>query len=167
MGDVSSLRYPKKSHRKVVTLPEPSVELAEFFGIMMGDGGIGCPWQATITLNSDADRDYLPFVQDLCLKLFGFNPPASKRKNRKAMVLRISSTTVIDFLVERGLCRGDKLAQGLRIPLWILNESVYRQACVRGLMDTDGCLYIHRHSVAGKQYRKSSWLPSVKRSLRN
>ena len=133
MARISSLRYPKKSHRKVVTLPEPSVELAEFFGIMMGDGGIGSPWQAVISLNAIADKSYAEFVARLCKKLFAIAPSITKRKSRQVLLLRISSTTIVDFLVEEGICRGDKLRNGLQIPSWILQEAEYRIACVRGL----------------------------------
>ncbi|MES2668221.1 MAG: LAGLIDADG family homing endonuclease [Patescibacteria group bacterium] len=153
MGRISSLRYPKKSHRKLVTLPEPSIALAEFFGIMMGDGGINNPWQANIALNAVADKKYAEYVSRLCVGLFGFAPSSIKRKTHQAIILRLSSTTVVDFLVEHGLCRGNKLKQGLRIPTWILENERYRVACVRGLMDTDGCLYIHKHTVAGKPYK--------------
>lgn len=52
MTNILSLKYPNKSHRKDVVLPKHSVDLAEFFGIMMGDGGINNPWQITITVNS-------------------------------------------------------------------------------------------------------------------
>ena len=42
----------------------------------------------------------------------------------------------------------------------------YRIACLRGLMDTDGCLYIHRHRVAGRTYKNiglcfSSYAPEM------
>lgn len=153
MVAVESLAYPNKSHRKKVSLPESSELLAELFGVMMGDGGINSPWQATITLNADADKEYVPFLQNLCLSLFGFAPSAARRKTKKAVVLRISSVTVVDFLADQGLPRGDKLQKGLRMPLWILVNPAFKKACVRGLMDTDGCLYIHRHNVAGKSYR--------------
>ncbi|CAN5736640.1 hypothetical protein BH11PAT2_BH11PAT2_00030 [soil metagenome] len=52
MASVKSLKYPNKSHRKKVILPAESVKLAEFFGIMMGDGGINNDWQANITLKN-------------------------------------------------------------------------------------------------------------------
>jgi intein/homing endonuclease len=51
------------------------------------------------------------------------------------------------------LPRGNKLRMGLTIPQWILKDPSYSVACVRGLMDTDGCLYVHRHTTLGSQYR--------------
>lgn len=153
MGILSELRYPKKSHRKLVRLPQYSTELAEFFGIMMGDGGINNPWQATITLNAVADRTYAEHVSDLCVRLFHIAPNSIRRKTKKAIVLRLSSVSVVDFLVEHGLCRGNKLKQGLKIPVWILRNPAYAVRCVRGLVDTDGCIYTHTHRVSGRIYR--------------
>ena len=153
MADPATLSYPKKSHRKQVTLPQESAALAEFFGIMMGDGGINNQWQANITLNSVKDAQYAIYVQDLIGKLFGVAPRVMQRKGRNALVISIASTTIVDFLVERGLKRGDKLAQGLAIPEWIMTSPEWRKASVRGLVDTDGCLYIHKHFVEGKPYR--------------
>ena len=51
------------------------------------------------------------------------------------------------------MSRGNKLKQGLRIPKWILRNSAYKIACVRGLVDTDGCIFIHTHFVAKKLYK--------------
>ncbi len=153
MVRISSLQYPKKSHRKVVTLPDPSIELAEFFGIMMGDGGINNAWQANICLNSVADKDFVVYVCTAIKKLFGIQPSVFKCKNSQATKILISSVALVDFLVDKGLKRGGKLKNGLSIPEWILGSTEYKIACVRGLMDTDGCLYIHKHTVAGKIYK--------------
>jgi len=152
MSDISSLKYPGKSHRKIVVLPKNSIKFAEFFGLMMGDGGINNPWQATITLNFIKDKGYSIYVFNLINDLFCTIPVIRKRKNRQALVISLSSTTIVDFLVMKGLIRGNKLKGGLKIPGWILNKKSYRIACVRGLMDTDGGLYIHNHSVGGKKY---------------
>ncbi len=148
----TSLKYPKKSHRKTVRIPRPSSSLAEFFGIMLGDGGINNLWQANITMNSIEDAEYSLYVQKLIQDLFGISSPIRKRKGRNAVVISAASTTLVNFLVEKGLPRGNKLAQGVCIPDWILEKCSYRVACVRGLMDTDGCLFIHSHKMGGKKY---------------
>lgn len=149
---VTELTYPKKSHRKKVVLPKYSASLAEFFGIMLGDGGINNPWQANITLNVVKDKEYASYISKLCDELFGITPAIRKRKEKQALVLSLASTTIVDFLVEQGLPRGDKLKNGLRIPQWILRNRKYRIACIRGLVDTDGCIFVHKHSVKGKMY---------------
>jgi hypothetical protein len=153
MGYIGSLKYPKKSHRKQVILPGYSVALAEFFGIMLGDGGINNVWQANITLNAAKDAPYAKFVTRLCGKLFGVLPAARTRKEKQTLVISLASISVVDFLVDKGLPRGDKLKGTLKIPSWILQKRAYRIACVRGLIDTDGCLFVHVHRVSGREYR--------------
>lgn len=147
------LKYPNKSHRKEVILPKESNELAEFMGIMMGDGGINNSWQTTITLNSVADAKYGKYVPNLCKKLFGILPAVRKRKTCKALVISLASTSVVDFLVSQGLPRGNKLKHGLKIPEWVYKRKSYQASCLRGLIDTDGCIFIHKHVVAGKVYK--------------
>lgn len=147
------LKYPKKSHRKAVRLPSDSVELAEFFGIMMGDGGINNTWQANVTLNTDADSQYIQYVGSLMKKMFDVSPAIRERRTSRATVVSLASTTIVDFLVSRGLPRGNKLLHGLRVPQWILTQKTYKMACVRGLVDTDGCLVLHTHKVAGNTYK--------------
>lgn len=133
---------------------------------MIGDDGIGNPWQAVITLNAVADKEYSHYIVALCKRLFAIEPTVWKRKTRNALVHALTSTTIVDFLVEEGLIRGDKLKGNLKIPLWILSTKEYKVSCMRGLVDTDGCLYIHHHRVGGKMYQNiglnfSSHSPSL------
>lgn len=119
----------------------------------MGDGGINNPWQANITVNSIADAEYADYIVELATGLFCIKPALRKRKGKSALVISIASTTLVDFLVENGLIRGNKITGGLSVPRWILNKRSFRVACVRGLVDTDGCLYVHKHKVRGKEYQ--------------
>lgn len=147
------LVYSKKSHRKVALLPKPSAQLAEFIGIMLGDGGIHTPWQATISLNWLSDKEYAEYIVDLCIKLFAIKPSVYKRKTRNTAVIRLSNTNVVEHIISLGLHRGNKLQQGLRIPSWIMEKKAYKIACLRGLVDTDGCIYIHKHRIKNKEYK--------------
>jgi intein/homing endonuclease len=153
MSTTGDLRYPKKSHRKKVILPRASKKLAEVFGILIGDGGINNPWQANVTLNTVADADYIPFVAKLLRELFTAIPAIRTRKKRSATVVSLASISVVDFLVSKGIRRGNKLKAGLEIPGWILCKKAYKIACVRGLVDTDGCLILHIHTVSGRKYK--------------
>ena len=89
MSRTAKLAYPKKSHRKQVLLPKRSERLAEFFGIMMGDGGINNKWQANITVNAVADAAYALHIVKLIEELFGISPAVRKRKERQALVICI------------------------------------------------------------------------------
>jgi len=146
------LAYPKKSHRKEITIPAFSAPLAEFVGILLGDGGLNNSWQATISLNAISDRKYSNYVCSLGASLFKVIPAVRKRKTRQTLVVSFASTSMVEFLISIGIPFGNKLAGTLLIPTWIYENSKYRVACVRGLMDTDGCLFIHRHKVRGIYY---------------
>lgn len=167
----ASLQYPKKSHRKKsVVLPKESAKLAEFFGIMLGDGGINNLWQANVTMNAVKDAAYSRYVAQTMKELFGISPAMRKRKDRQALVISLASIAVVDFLVSRGLPRGNKLRAGAHIPAWITAKPSLLKACVRGLVDTDGCIFVHRHKVAGKEYKNiglcfTSYSPQLLRQV--
>ena len=150
--DYSLLKYPKKSHRKIVNFPSESKELAELFGIVFGDGGINNDWQLVITLNSNSDLEYSRYVDKLLRKLFKIDAYIRKRPNCNVLVLVCSGSNLIDFLISKGAVRGNKVLQQIDIPHWINNNSKYKKAFVRGLVDTDGCLFIHKHTIKHIEY---------------
>jgi predicted DNA-binding antitoxin AbrB/MazE fold protein len=131
--------------------PRYSEKLAEFTGIMLGDGGI-TPSQIQITLNSIADKEYLSFVKKLCTYLFKSKPKVFKKKNCNANVIYYNGVDLIKFLEKIGLKIGNKVKLQVDVPKWIKQNSNYSIACLRGLMDTDGCISIHKYKVNRKEY---------------
>lgn len=129
-----------------------SFELAEFMGIMLGDGGITNA-QATVTLNTVADSKYIKFVAELGKNLFGEEPSISPRTDCKATNLRFNGIKMIEFLVKNGLKVGNKVKQQVGVPNWIYQVKDYKIACLRGLMDTDGGISICTHKRGLKKYR--------------
>lgn len=146
------LKYPKKSHRKLIKIPRQSSRLAELMGIEFGDGGIGNNWQMIITLNADKDAKYALYVKRIIDDLFNINVVFRKRGERTLQIIS-SSTSLVDFLVKCGAVRGNKIEKKFDIPAWIHKKEIYEKLFVRGLVDTDGCLYIHKHVVRGKAYK--------------
>ena len=43
------------------------------------------------------------------------------------------------------------------MPVWISQNRDYQKAFLRGLFDTDGCVYLDRHIIKGKTYRNIGW----------
>lgn len=150
--ELNFLKYPKKSHRKPISIPQESADLAELMGIEFGDGGIGNPWQMIITLNADKDGEYGLYIKKMIHRLFGIEAVFRKRGERTLQIVS-TSTSLVDFLVSRGAVRGNKIKKNFDIPNWILASTDYEKAFVRGLVDTDGGLYIHRHVVRGANYK--------------
>lgn len=137
--------------RKSIRFPRESAKVAEFFGIVMGDGGIS-PRQITVTLHSETDKEFAGYYAGLCYELFGVRPTVSKVKSSKALVVVISRTDLVQWCHTLGLPIGNKIKQGLDVPKWIKRNPAYARACLRGLVDTDGSVFKHKYRVGGKQY---------------
>jgi transcriptional regulator with XRE-family HTH domain len=145
-------RYPQlDSYQKQIIHAPKSQELAEFIGIMLGDGGIW-QYQATITLNLHEEREYAEFVADLAKTLFGIEATVMERPEHGAIVVVISAVALVRYLIELGLVEGNKVTQQCGIPEWIFENDMFMRACTRGMMDTDGCVYHHTYTIRGKEY---------------
>lgn len=139
-------------NRKKIKKPQKSLALAEFVGIVMGDGGI-TKRQLTITLHSIDDRLYSYYVSALIKQLFGIRPSVYKKKNAAAINLVISRTELVEYCHKKlGLVVGNKIKQQFDIPSWVQKDKNYKIACVRGLVDTDGSIFTHRYLSGGRQY---------------
>lgn len=134
-----------------IKYPRPSESLAEFVGIMIGDGTVA-PYHIAITLNSITDKEYITSVSKLVTRLFGIEPGIYKRKDCNATDIVIHRKNLVEYCKGIGLKQGNKLKQGLDVPEWILTNKSFSIACLRGLFDTDGSLFVHSYSVRGKQY---------------
>lgn len=120
-------------------------------GILLGDGHIG-RWQWSVTLNSVADREYSKFVIKATEALFGFKPGVHFRKDSNTLVITGSGTRSIGYFQSLGLKTGNKVKQQVGVPDWIVEDEGLSIACLRGLVDTDGGVFIHRYKVNGKEY---------------
>lgn len=144
--------FPNKSHPLGAFLPDKSTELAEFCGVMLGDGGVA-PYQVRVTLHVSDDSEYGLFVTGLMERLFKVRPSTYLRKDSRAFDLVLSRKRVVDFLTNPcGLLKGNKVHQGADIPSWVMENREYRLACMRGLFDTDGSVFAHVYSSKGKRY---------------
>lgn len=84
--------------------------------------------------------------------MFGEEPKLYKRKDSKALVLYCNGRFMIRYLLGIGLKIGNKVKQQVDVPDWIKNYPPYKIACVRGLMDTDGGIFLHKYNVSNKEY---------------
>ena len=138
--------------RKNIFYPSQSTGLAEFIGIILGDGGI-TNYQVVVTLNKDTDKEYANYVNDIFKNLFRLEPTIKEIKDKKVCCVVVSSRNLVEYLENKhGLKAGDKIRNKLDIPLWIKLNKEYTKACLRGLFDTDGCFYIDKHYYKKKIY---------------
>ncbi len=138
--------------RKAITYPRKSALLAEFIGIMLGDGCLSSQFQVGIAFNSETDRAYGGYLQRLFQKLFGISATIQQRCETHGWTVVASSRALVEHLQVLGLVQGNKVANQVDAPQWIWTRPIYQQACLRGLMDTDGSVYRYAHRVYGYRY---------------
>ena len=135
--------------RKEVNFPNKSEGLAEFFGIMLGDGNLyisekkgGRCCQIRIAGNYLKDYEYLTiFLNSLSKSLFNVEPRFSKLKGRNVLYLCMDYTNLGEILISIGFKPGNKIKNNIGIPYWIKKDKKFLAACIRGLFDTDGSMY--------------------------
>jgi intein/homing endonuclease len=134
---------------KKIKIPEKSEELAEFWGIVLGDGNVQKregyrigTYRVTIVGHSVLDRDYLlNFVKPLGEKLFGIDGRYFYSKFSNALFVSFNSRKIVDFFERNGFKSGNKILNQVTIPDWIKENPYFLAACLRGLHDTDGSFY--------------------------
>lgn len=138
--------------RKDIRYPVKSTELAEFIGIMLGDGGLPGNHQITISFNNKTDYEYAMYICKVIKRLFCVNYYIHKRRESNGADIVVNSSNLVDFLLTQGLKPGNKVKNQIRVPRWICRKPEYGVACLRGLIDTDGGLYFHKYDSNGKTY---------------
>ena len=124
-------------------------ELAEFIGIMLGDGNM-TETQVRVTLSRRDEGDYAQYISRLMRRLFSKNPSHAERKGIIEII--ISATDLVKRLQERGLVVGDKISNNAKLPDWVGKREKWIMSALKGLFDTDGSVYSDRHTISGKKY---------------
>lgn len=148
---LGKFNLPKNFISINIKKPRINKDLAEFFGIMIGDGGMS-KYQLNISLNYKTDKNYIIFVKSLIKKVFKVDPAIHRRQKQSLDNIVISRIQLVKFCNALGLKTGNKLKQNLDIPEWIKKNKEFAIVCVRGIMDTDGCVFNECHKIKNKKY---------------
>lgn len=147
--------YQHCNIRKEINKPNNSPELSELIGAILGDGGMNNDHQVVITLHKEHDRKYVQFIRQLVVKLFAVEPAIYTRagaRKEKIVEVVLTGINIVEFLLSKGLVRGNKVAHQVDVPRWIKEKAEFSMYCMRGLIDTDGGIYYHRHSSRGYNF---------------
>ncbi len=136
---------------KEISIPKVSSELAEYVGVILGDGGISAA-QVTVTLHHKDDLEYAAFVTNLTERLFSMKPSVYHLEEKSVNVIVVSRVELVRYLNSIELQTGNKVAHQVDIPNWIKESAELSIACLRGLIDTDGCVFTHTYKSRGKVY---------------
>jgi intein/homing endonuclease len=137
---------------KTIAYPSNSTDLAELIGIILGDGCIS-KRQITISLNATDDIEYGIYITKLVEKLFHYSPSIVKRSERNVIIIILARVNIVDFLLSKGMLTGNKVKHQITVPDWIRNNSEYSKGCLKGLIDTDGCIYVDKHIIRTRLYK--------------
>lgn len=115
---------------------------SELIGIALGDGNLGnyqerCQY-LRIYCNPE-QKQYIKYVKALLEKFFKKKAYQYFRKDAGVVFLEISKKH-LDMIL--GYPVGSKIKNQSTIPEWIWKSKLFLISCVRGLFDTDGCIYI-------------------------
>jgi hypothetical protein len=130
--------------------PVRNRKLAELFGIILGDGhleervigGKIRVYCVRIAGNSKTDKDYMfKYIPQLFFEVFKERGSIMQRKNTNCAYFTIHGKRVVEFLKKAGLHPGNKVKNNVGIPQWIKENTSFLKCCIRGLVDTDGCVY--------------------------
>jgi hypothetical protein len=140
-------------------------QLAEFMGICLGDGCLykkGNKSTITISLNRIDEERYVTYVKNVIFNLFHKNPSEAPFKGSKAINLNLYDREFFDELIKLGLKSGNKVDNQVRVPSIIKNNQNLKAPCLKGLIDTDGSVWVNfSHRSIYISFRNAS-LPLVK-----
>jgi intein/homing endonuclease len=114
-----------------------SEELAEFVGILLGDGHLTST-QITVCLGTK-ENEYVNYVAELMWRLFGSRGKITASE-KGGQVVYLGSTALVCWFLNMGLTH-NKVKFQVDIPRWCLSKEEYMRSVLRGLIDTDGSIY--------------------------
>lgn len=129
---------PNFKRRQDVALPKSyTPDLAEFFGVMLGDGNL-TRFQIQVTLGTK-ELSYAEGIVDLIHRIFGAKPKISIRSTGYKTVY-LGSVVITNWLRKEGLVH-NKVVSQVSCPKWVFGQKVFMERFLRGFFDTDGSVY--------------------------
>lgn len=132
-------------------------EMCEFVGAFIGDGYLSRYGKeglvVGITGNADLDEEYIKnHLAPLVKKHFpSVNPSFSYKKDENTLQLRFYSKELSHFLLSLGFLPGVK-TRTVKIPSLIEEDKKLLYSTIRGIFDTDGCLFFDKRSSYKNPY---------------
>jgi len=145
--DLSQVKLSNNDIKRGLVLPrKPSKELAEFIGILAGDGHVSFNtkrYHISICGDSRLDINYLKYVRNLFNKLFNIDTNITIRKGSNCALIEFESRGVLNFL--RNIKYYKHHSRNIRIPDWILINDYYLISLIKGVADTDFSLMLYKN----------------------
>jgi len=164
-----ALRNIKIKNSLKLNLPL-SEGLCEFLGTFIGDGFFNSyrngNYLIVFTGHSKLDIDYynskiIPIIQNLYYK----NSPKPRFiKKGNSMWIHIYSKSLFELLMKRFEFPKGKKCYSVEIPKEIINsEDSFIRATIRGIFDTDGCIYFDNRKAYKRPYPRITFQTTSKK----
>lgn len=154
---------------KLRLLCKPSRAFAEIMGILIGDGSVyilpeKSIYQVHVAGHLIEDRTYLlNYVKPLFEKTF--NIDMNIKETKTGLYVWKQSKNLVFTLNHYGLPSGNKKQNNITIPSWIIQNKLFLKYCLRGIFDTDGCVYPKNKTHLYPTLWFSSAIPNLRSSL--
>ncbi len=118
--------------------------LSELAGIIIGDGCLyhkNSNYLITIAGNIDEDREYYNYISEMIFRLIQKRPII--KIHQRALRLNLKNKLLFNFFFEYlGMMYDGNKTYDVVIPSLILKTPVFTKACLRGIVDTDGSVFV-------------------------
>lgn len=120
----------------------PSGDLAEYIGVMLGDGNISkFPRTERLIIVSNANnKGFINHYALLTTKLFAKEPGIFKMKNVQAVRITLYQKYISQRL---SIPTGNRSKLKIQIPAWIHKDKLYLVRFLKGLYEAEASLSIH------------------------
>ena len=147
-GALKSLRVqvPPSAQMNNKTL-NPDKELQSYIiGLALGDGNLSNPNGRATRLRITCDKNYPLLIKRIFYSLKLLLPDNKVSIiDREKNYLDISvNSNYLNEIIPWKVCRGSKFIQKATIPDWIKQNNKCKINCLKGLIETDGSIYIDR-----------------------
>ena len=130
------IRYLNKRHDYLIPRKK-TPGLAEFMGIMIGDGHIS-HFQIVISLGNK-EKEYAYYIVELFNNIFDARPKIAARSSGYLDVY-FGSVDLVKWFREQGLV-SNKVKSQVCVPAWIMSRRDFMKRFIKGFFDTDGSIY--------------------------
>lgn len=147
---------------------EKNGDLAEFIGVVLGDGYIGkFPRTEVLGIYSNSNNEgFINRYSELVEKLFDKKPTVSKRKKSNCVNIIIYQKDISKRL---GIPMGARKNKQMSLPNWICKDREYLIRYLRGLYEAEGSFSVHLPTYTYKfsfANRNESLLNNVYKGLK-
>lgn len=115
-------------------------------GLAIGDGNLSNPNRRAVRLRITCDLKYPNLINKIFLslkRLFPDNRVSTVRNKGNYLNISVYSNHLEPLLGWKA-AGGSKYRQNVQVPEWILEQKRYVIPCLRGLIETDGAIYLDR-----------------------